>query len=350
MKQIRLSRLLVIVLTVLLVGCANTAKRMGSLTVGMSKFEVYQLLGQPESELTVGPYEYLEYSLSEAPPATMQTVCAVGGLYTIAITAVFRVDECRSKVDKYFVRLKGARVDRYGQGDVSREIASLPSGGSSAEKPESPEEASSSGTGFFITKSGYLLTSQHVVDKADRIIVVLESGQNLEASLFREDEANDIAVLKVVADTDFPFVSFAYTEGLMRGDEVMTLGYPLVDLQGQNQKATFGRVNAKSGIQDDFRYLQVDIPIQPGNSGGPLINKRGEVVGIIAATLKFTATLRETGSLPQSVNYAVKADYALPIISDLEISKSSQPRQTNEFSEIVSAIENSVVRVIAIKD
>ena len=333
-----------------LVSCANTSAKLNSLQVGMSKYDVYEVLGKPEILVTTdGDTEFLEYSLSKAPPATMQTVCAAGGLYTVALTAIFRLDDCKSKVNKYYVSLRGGRVNGFGQGDIAQQITieTPPQSVSEAKKPDAITGAS--GTGFIITPSGYVMTNQHVIDGADDISILLESGEALEAVVFREDSANDVAVLKVSYDQALPAVTFAYADKLKRGDEVMTLGYPLVNLQGQNQKATFGRINAKTGLRDDFRFLQVDIPIQPGNSGGPLINRRGDVVGMITATLKFTATLDKAGSLPQSVNFAVKSDYALPMISDLSVSTSSDLTKNLEFSDIATTLENSVVRVLAIK-
>jgi S1-C subfamily serine protease len=73
---------------------------------------------------------------------------------------------------------------------------------------------------------------------------------------------------------------------LKRGDEVLTLGYPSPSLQGIQQKATFGKINASTGLGDDHRFVQVDVPIQPGNSGGPLLNNQGAVVGV--TTLRLT--------------------------------------------------------------
>jgi len=92
------------------------------------------------------------------------------------------------------------------------------------------------------------------------------------------------------------------------------LGYPLITIQGQEQKATFGKVNALSGIQDDIRFLQIDVPIQPSNSGGPLIDRKVRVIGVTNATLDVLNTLKESGSLPQNVNYAVKSDYIILLI------------------------------------
>ncbi len=137
---------------------------------------------------------------------------------------------------------------------------------------------------------------------------------------------------------------------LEKGAEVFTLGYPQIGIQGQEQKATFGRINALSGFQGDFRFIQVDVPVQPGNSGGPLIDSSGQVVGVITSTLNVLATLKISGSLPQNVNYAIKADYAAPLI-DLVPQENRVIGHGREaqvgMSDLVRGAESSVVLVVA---
>jgi S1-C subfamily serine protease len=181
------------------------------------------------------------------------------------------------------------------------------------------EKGFSSGTGFFITNDGYLITSFHVVEDATQILIKNTQGEE-------------------------------YIAKYVRGDEVFTLGYPLIQIQGQEQKATFGRICALSGIQDDIRFLQIDVPIQPGNSGGPLINRNGLVIGITTATLSQLNVLRESGSLPQSVNYAVKSDYIIPVIRDYAKDlndKIDDSKRDYDFRDLIKKTEPSVVLVFA---
>lgn len=172
------------------------------------------------------------------------------------------------------------------------------------------------GTGFFVTRSGHLITSYHVVKGASRMVLILADGERVAASLVKSDKVNDIALLK--GELTSPPLSIASTNEILRGIDVVTLGYPLVGIQGQEQKATFGRVNALSGIKGDIRFLQIDVPIQPGNSGGPLIDGNGKVIGLITATLTPVGTLRASGALPQNVNYALKSDYLFPLLAGLD--------------------------------
>jgi S1-C subfamily serine protease len=209
------------------------------------------------------------------------------------------------------------------------------------------EKGYSIGTGFFVSASGHLITNFHVIEDAKTISVVTSDDVVHAATQIEVDPANDIAVLKIDGST--APIPIGTTQGLRRGAEVFTLGYPLIQFQGQKQKATFGRVNALYGIQDDVRFFQMDVPIQPGNSGGPLIDRRGVVVGIATQTLSVIRTLRVSGAIPQNVNYAVKSDYVLPLLrsklADFEEAPFSGEKA--EFGDLISRYEKSVVLIVA---
>jgi S1-C subfamily serine protease len=201
-----------------------------------------------------------------------------------------------------------------------------------------------SGTGFLISDDGLIVTNHHVIDGAKTIEV--HRGSNIYiASIVARDPANDVAILKT--DMKGRPLNLASARASQRGDEVLTVGYPLSTFAGESQKATFGRINATSGIMDDARYLQIDIPIQPGNSGGPLINRRGEVIGVVSARLDDEAVYRRTGALPQNVNYAVKADYiAVLLPQSAPIAAAGLPPES-DLPALVGMVENSVVRIVS---
>jgi len=129
----------------------------------------------------------------------------------------------------------------------------------------------------------------------------------------------------------------------------MTLGYPLVGLQGQEQKANFGRVNALSGTAGDIRYIQIDAPIQPGNSGGPLINRAGEVVGVVSATLNQQVVISEANALAQNVNYAIKIDYVIPLLHGVEtnIAADRSGQRELDFEVLAVTAEPAVFLIVA---
>ena len=201
------------------------------------------------------------------------------------------------------------------------------------------------GSGFFISSTGTFVTNHHVVEDSREVVILLEEGTEHTASIVASDPANDIAIGTIDAIT----VPIPLFDGQMsKGEEVLALGYPLITIQGQEQKATFGRINALSGFGNDVRFYQIDTPIQPGNSGGPLINTRGEVAGIVSATLDQLAALRASGTLAQNVNYAVKSAYIFPILNSLNLDYSvSSENAEQKMVNIVKMFEKSVFLVIA---
>lgn len=169
--------------------------------------------------------------------------------------------------------------------------------------PESGDLVAS-GSGFFITEDGYLITNHHVVNGAKRVKV--KQGEKVyPATVIREDKVADLALLKVAGKFKTLPIS---TNAVRLGDGVFTIGFPDIGLQGTQPKYTDGRISSLAGLRDDPDKFQISVPVQPGNSGGPLVDMAGNVLGVIVARLNDFAALRSTGSLPQNVNYAVRGD------------------------------------------
>ena len=143
--------------------------------------------------------------------------------------------------------------------------------------------SSALGSGFVISADGFIVTNNHVIEGADEIEVEFFSGERLAAKVIGTDKNTDIAVLKVSSDVPLPFVSFGDSDTARVGDWVVAMGNPL----GQGFSVSAGIVSARnralSGIYDD--YIQTDAAINRGNSGGPLFNLDGEVVGVNTAIL-----------------------------------------------------------------
>lgn len=203
------------------------------------------------------------------------------------------------------------------------------------------------GTGFFVSSEGDVVTAYHVVDQATRIAVVTRSGQKLKAEIVDFDKANDVALLKVDATSATPLFITTSSE-IAVGEEVLTIGYPLVQFEGVAQKATFGHVNALSGTDDDVRYLQIDAPVQPGNSGGPVLDPQGRVVGVVEFVLDSEKVTKEEGTAPQNVNYAVKSDYLLPLLVRHEIKpRTIHAKPAVQQVKLVRKVQDSIVLVVA---
>ncbi|SHE41780.1 serine protease Do [Litoreibacter ascidiaceicola] len=146
-----------------------------------------------------------------------------------------------------------------------------------------PRRSSALGSGFVISEDGYIVTNNHVIDKADEIEIEFFSGEKLDAKLIGTDPKTDIALLKVESDKPLPFVSFGDSDAARVGDWVVAVGNPL----GQGFSVSAGIVSqrgrALSGTYDDF--IQTDAAINRGNSGGPLFNVNAEVIGVNTAIL-----------------------------------------------------------------
>ncbi len=166
------------------------------------------------------------------------------------------------------------------------------------------------GSGFFIDADGHVVTNNHVVAGADRIEIVLKDGETFAATLVGRDPKTDLALLKVKSDKAFPFVSFGDSAAAKVGDWVIAVGSPF----GLGHTATTGIVSARgrdigAGPYDDF--LQIDAPINKGNSGGPTFNVRGEVIGV------NTAIISPTG-VSAGIGFAVPSNMAKQIVDQLK--------------------------------
>lgn len=179
--------------------------------------------------------------------------------------------------------------------------------------------ARASGSGFFISTDGFLLTSYHVVAKAAKV-TVRHGGQILTAEVKQVDRTNDLALLKVEGD-GFKWLPLAVQPTVGLGENVFTIGYPNPGLQGLEPKYSEGTISGLDGFRDDPREYQMSVAVQPGNSGGPVCNAGGAVIGIVRAELNARYALLSSGALPQSVNYAVKSKYALQLLQSANLGR-----------------------------
>ena len=213
-----------------------------------------------------------------------------------------------------------------------------------------PRQASdfplASGSGFSISSDGYLFTNYHLVNGSRKIVVHTSNSEGL-AKVVKIDPANDLALLKV--DGSFFAIPLGDARGVAVGDSVMTIGYPNIQVQGTAPKFTRGEVSSLSGFQDDSRLFQISVPIQPGNSGGPLIDDRGNVVGITNAQLSALEMINATGSIPQNVNYAVKISYAQLLLDSVPELASKLPKLHKDkvdAAKIIDATQKATALIV----
>ncbi len=158
----------------------------------------------------------------------------------------------------------------------------------------------SNGTGFFVGAGGFVVTNAHVVDGCDDPKVICGSGAPAVARVLARDARNDLALLKV----DFaPDHVAALRAGVRVGEEIAAFGYPLQGRLSTGGNFTVGNVSALAGLQNDSRHVQITAPIQPGNSGGPVVDRAGNVIGVVVGFYG----MHDKGAA-QNVNFAINID------------------------------------------
>ena len=196
-----------------------------------------------------------------------------------------------------------------GTGRQSRRLAPLPDSPDLFERPQDRDREGprrGAGTGFLIDRGGLILTNHHVIEGADRIMVRLTDGRNLRATRIGSDPDTDIALIKVTSSAPLPFAALGNSDGLRVGEWVIAIGNPLA----YEHTVTVGVVSFIGRKLFDTsldRYIQTDAAINFGNSGGPLINSRGEVIGINAAI----------SSRASNIGFAVPINQARAILPQL---------------------------------
>ena len=176
--------------------------------------------------------------------------------------------------------------------------------------PSMPRRATSLGSGFIIAADGFIVTNNHVIEGAEEVTVILQDDTALKAEIIGRDPKTDVAVLKVTTDRKLPFVTFGDSDKARVGDWVIAIGNPF----GLGGSVTAGIISARArninaGPYDNF--LQTDASINRGNSGGPLFNMKGEVIGV------NTAIYSPAGGGSVGIGFATPSNLASAVISDL---------------------------------
>ncbi len=226
---------------------------------------------------------------------------------------------------------------------LAREFRPRKEGSSSSISPDNP---TASGTGFFITDDGYLISNYHVIKDASTVRLVTGVGL-IDATVVKVDTANDLVLLK--AEGKFVPLPIATSRGVKLGGLVATVGFPNIGLQGFSPKLAKGEIGSLSGIQDDPRYFQISVPVQPGNSGGALVDEHGNVVGVVSAKLDAATALASSGALPENVNYAVKSSFLLSFLESVPAvsAKLKEPVTADrKFEDVVKSAQDAAVLVL----
>jgi len=187
---------------------------------------------------------------------------------------------------------------------VAKPVATAPADANPS-PPKSAKTVGQSGTGFVISSSGHVVTNNHVIAGCIGDIHGSLNGESpITLRVVSRDETNDLALLQ--APGSFKEVATIRDKAIHPGDTVIAIGYPFHGLLTSDFTVTTGIVSSLSGVFNDTRYLQISAAVQPGNSGGPLFDINGQIVGMVAAKLNALKVAKATGDIPENINFAIK--------------------------------------------
>lgn len=204
-----------------------------------------------------------------------------------------------------------------------------------------PETISISGSGFLLHQTNFIVTAYHVIEGASQIAIRFPSGASYSARIAARDIKNDLAILKLLEFTpNEDGFRMDLKSSLSAGDLVHALGFPLTNELGQQPSIVSGEVSSTTGLDDSPTQFRMTAAINSGNSGGPILNQNGEVVGIVVSSL--------VGKSIAGVNFGVKTSAALPLLQQVGIGIDDQ-RQVSSMtaSQLFAAFSKNVVLVQA---
>jgi S1-C subfamily serine protease len=240
-------------------------------------------------------------------------------------------------------------------------------------RPSPPSKSSTSGSGFFVSKLGHIVTNQHVVKECTKLTVGDNANSQVQATVIESDRRNDLALLKIsstemasdetkslIRKLGSPLsrnlglkVVPLSSNGLLRSDDVelgeslLVAGYPYGDIFSNTIKVTKGIVSAIRGIGDDSGQFQLDAAVQPGNSGGPIYDENGNIVGVVVAQLNKLKMAKTIGSLPENVNFGIKASTVRSFLTSSGLpTKWSARSKSMSTKELAKIARNQTVMVV----
>jgi len=201
-----------------------------------------------------------------------------------------------------------------------------------------------SGSGFYINNKGYALTNNHVIEICMQSIAVVDGRETL-FRVIATDKTNDVAVLK----TDLRSNNFIKINenGAKLGENVIAVGYPLAGRLSDSVKITRGIVSSLSGLDNNIGQIQIDAALQPGNSGGPVLNDKGNLVGIASAGLNKLLMAKEAKYIPENVNFAVASPIVVNILKSKKVKYSTPSMFSGSYSntELAELGDSSTIQL-----
>lgn len=165
---------------------------------------------------------------------------------------------------------------------------------------------SKSGTGFVVSANGHIVTNHHVIEGCSDLKGNLTGEATMVLRVVSSDANNDLALLQAPSTATFKEYARIRDRSIRSGDSVVAIGFPFHGLLTSDFTVTTGIVSSLSGMRNDSRFLQISAPVQPGNSGGPLFDTTGQIVGVVTGKLDGLRVAVATGSIPENINFAIK--------------------------------------------
>lgn len=200
----------------------------------------------------------------------------------------------------------------------------------------------SSGSGFFVNRNGVVVTNLHVVSQCQQIKVFVGMEEN-EAKLTGTDRQADLAVLSTKVTESYP-LKLADGPPFVTED-IFVAGYPFGRAVSSSVKVTRGIVSALTGVADDFSRFQIDAALQPGNSGGPIVNDSGNVVGVAVSKLDVRSSIDAFGAIPENINFGIKSSVVENLLSSLGVPYETEAGTSSSKTILAKRISDSTVYV-----
>jgi DNA repair protein RadC len=191
-------------------------------------------------------------------------------------------------------------------------------------------------------RPGRALTNAHVIEDCRAVRIRAAGGADLAGRVLASDRERDLALVEVPPEAGPP-LSFRRDTNVRRGEGVVTYGFPLAGLLSSGPTLTTGEISALAGLSDNQRQFQISAPVQPGNSGGPLLDMGGNVVGVIVSKLNAQRVAQRTGDIPQNVNFAVKGIEALAFLRQHRVEPRLAESATRSAPEVGETAHPSVL-------
>jgi len=240
-------------------------------------------------------------------------------------------------------RVKASGVEAAGDFSIPRPkppiaTAAAKSDVAASETAPGPEKlVNVTGTGFVISSNGHIVTNNHVIGECVGDVHGNLVGQS--ATMLRvvaTDETNDLALLQ--ATGNFKDIATIRATPVHSGDPVIVIGFPFHGLLTSDFTVTTGIISSLAGVLNDTRFLQISAPVQPGNSGGPLLDTGGTIVGVVAEKLNALKIAKATGEIPENINFAIKTGALRDFLDNSVVPyRTSEPASEMKTAEVASA-------------